>query len=143
MTRIMVVVANSSKAQIFNTKTLRGPLTLGDTLSHPQSRLKEQDLVSDTHGRAFDSGGHGRHAMEDKTTAKKYELLQFAREISHRIESDRTRNRFDELVIVAAPEFLGELRHTMTHPSKECVVKAVSKNLVGHDPSEIVRHLFE
>jgi hypothetical protein len=47
MKKTWVVVANASTAKIYQALNAKGELALITTLSHPESRLRNQDLVTD------------------------------------------------------------------------------------------------
>lgn len=143
MNRTWVVVAESSRARIFSTTGPRAGLDEIQALTQPEARLKERDLVSDSHGRSFDSGGTGRHAMGRELDQKHHEATVFARTISEHLERARGRNDFDKLILVAPPAFLGLLRKSMHHCCADRVVATVNKNLVQHDPGDIRDHLPE
>lgn len=141
--KIWVVVADAARADIFTADRVKGSLQLKESHSHPAGRLKEQELISDAAGRSFDSVGKGRHFMEVKTTAKKQELIRFAKAISRRIESARKAGEFDELVIISGPEFLGELRQALSAPAQAMVVQEIDKNLAGRSANEVAQHLHD
>ncbi len=85
MTKTWVLVADNSRARIFLAETRNGPLLEIEALAHPESRLHAQELTSDLPGRAFDSGGQGRHAMELEVEPKQHEVHAFAKQISDRL----------------------------------------------------------
>ena len=66
-----------------------GPLSEIDALVHPEGRLHPREITSDLPGRAFDSGGEGRHAMESEFDPKRQEQVRFADEIATYLESAR------------------------------------------------------
>ena len=136
-----VVVAESSHARIFHCEKAGAALEEGTALVHPESRIHAQDIHSDLPGRAFDSGGEGRHAMFSQTDPKRHEAEVFARELIAHIENARTHNKFDELILAAAPAFLGLLRERMSSALRQRVIHTLSKNLVHEDKDVIMRHL--
>lgn len=136
-----IVVAESARARILTSSGPRTGLEEIAALTHPAARLKERDLVSDTHGRSFDSAGQGRHTMGRHLDHKQAEAEAFAREIAERLEAARQRGEFQKLILVAPPEFLGLLRKCMAPACADKVVATVNKNLVQHDPSEIRKSL--
>ena len=83
-------------------------------LVHPESRQHEQELTSDLPGRAFDSGGQGRHAMGTEISPKEQEAITFAKMVSDYLETARVQHSYEKLVLVAAPTFLGLLRKNLT-----------------------------
>lgn len=56
-----IVVADASRARFFSAELPASPLCEIETLSNPEARLHEGDLISDRGGRDRDSGGssHG------------------------------------------------------------------------------------
>jgi hypothetical protein len=71
-----IVVANSTIARVFKLEKLK--LTELECLIHPESRLKQQDLVSDKAGRTNESMFPSRSAMEQENSPKKVEAILFA-----------------------------------------------------------------
>lgn len=132
-----VVVANASKAQIFSRQKRYSPLEAVQQLSEPDARAREQDLTSDSPGRAFDSGGRGRHAMEPDHSAKAHLLTTFAQQIADALTAAHQTHDFDRLVIVAAPTMLGELRHQLGDPVRRKVYSEFDKDLTGQAPGQI------
>lgn len=134
-----VLVAGNSHARIFDWRS-RDVLDEIKTLSHPEGRLQEQDLVTDKPGRGFNSGGSGRHAQETPT-ASQHESQIFAGKLVDTLEESRTRNEFECLVVIAGPQFLGQLRDKMPAELQKMVMREVSKNLVQRPVDEIRRSL--
>ena len=137
MTNIFVLVADSSKARILKAKKPADPLNEVKMLEHPESRMHERELTSDLPGKAFDSGGQGRHAMGSSVEPKNQEAIRFAKEVSEYLEGVRTNGGIDKLYVVSAPSFLGRLRETFSKPMLDKISKTVNKNLVWHDAKEI------
>jgi protein required for attachment to host cells len=143
MSNTWVVVADSSRARIFAVDQPRGPLQELDILAHPEARLHEQELTTDLPGRAFDSGGEGRHAMGQGVSPKEQEALRFAKRTADYLEAARVEGRFDKLILVAAPRFLGQLRQQFSPPAAAAIVQEIAKNLAQQPADEIRQHLPE
>lgn len=143
MKRTWVIAAESSRARIFSTTGPRAGLEELEALTQPEARLKERDLVSDSHGRSFDSGGTGRHAMGKQVDQKHQEAINFAKTIADHLRDARNSNRYDKLILIAPPAFLGLLRKSMNSLCTDLVVATINKNLVQHDAAEIRDHLPE
>ncbi|HVL36374.1 MAG TPA: host attachment protein [Burkholderiales bacterium] len=135
MRTLWIVAADSSACRIFAADT--GELRELEVLSHPEARLREQELVSDLPGRTFDSAGPGRHAKEAEVSPKKHEAIQFAGRIVQRLEAARAGHEFERLAIVAAPELLGLLRDKLTPGLRALVVHEADKNITRLDPKDI------
>jgi len=141
MTYTWVVVADSTRARIFNAESSSANLAETEGLLHPESRLHDRDLTSDLPGRSFDSKGSGRHAMESPTDPKHELAIEFARAIARHLEASRVKKDFEQLVIVAAPSFLGLLREQLSATCRKLVAFELNKNLVQQSPDEIRAHL--
>lgn len=140
MGKTWVVVAASSRARIFSLEGGEALKELED-LTKPSARQHETDLTSDLPGRSFDSAGEGRHAMEEPTSPKHREAIEFSREVAARLDQARTRNELERLAIVAAPAFLGLLRQHFTPELAKAVVLEIDKDLSRADSTEIRDHL--
>ena len=106
-----------------------------------EGRLQERELVTDRPGRAFDSYGTGRHGEDPATAATTHEAENFALELSRFLQKARTERRYDTLMLMAAPAFLGELRERLDVPTRDCVMLEIDKNLVQRNAAEIRGHL--
>ena len=138
---ICVVVADGSKARILLAESGQSPLIDEKDFIHPESRLREQDLVSDGTGSESDAGGFGKHSMGHEKTAHEKEMKNFAGELC--VEIDRLRQGSDlrRIYLVAAPKFLGLLRSSMSKQCSALLEGEVSKDLVSHSIEDIRAHL--
>lgn len=105
--------------------------------------LPNREIMSDAPGRAFDSSGQGRHAMERPTDPQRHNQQEFAREITAHIDKAANRNEFDRLILVAAPQMLGELRKCLSNASKAKVAGELPKNLTHLPLHKLPDHLGE
>lgn len=137
-----VLVADKSRARLFDWQS-RDVLNEIKTFVHPESRLHEQDLVTDRRGRAFDSAGEGRHAQQEPTSAKQHEAETFAKELVGMLDQRRNRQEFDRVVIMAAPQFLGQLREEMPPELQKIVLQEVNKSLAQGSADDIRKYLPE
>ena len=141
-TRSWVLVADSSRAILYQAPTKAAPLQQREVLAHPEGRLHNGDLVSDAPGRdAGGAPGLGPHVMDDQVSPKAQESLVFANELVEALEKGRKANAFDALVLVAPPRFLGILRDNLTHELNQRVVETIDKDLVRESPEKIRAHL--
>lgn len=136
-----IIVADGSRARIFEAVRAGADMHERETLAHPASRLHEQELTSDLPGRAFDSSGEGRHAMGSKVEPKKHEVEEFAKQIAGHLDKARTENRLDNIVVIAAPAMLGMLRSALSAETKKLVATEIDKDLTQHSVADIQAHL--
>jgi protein required for attachment to host cells len=64
----------------------------------------------------------------------------FAKEIGRYLEQARTQHRYDELVIVAPPKFLGAVRKELGKEVEKLVVDELPKDLSWFNAREIERY---
>lgn len=141
MSDIWILVADSSAARIYAARHRRAPLELVESLSHEASRLHPRDLGTDVPGRVHDRFGPGRHSLDAGQQIKAEERLRFAREISGQLTEAHRLKRFDKLVVMAGPAFLGTLRECFPKSLTESVVAEVPKDLVAHDAEVVQSHI--
>ncbi len=140
MSTAWVVVADSSRARIFAAEKPISSLIEIQTLTHPESRLHQGDLVSDRPGRDRNSGA-GSHDMGHESDAKEEEVQRFAAQVCDAVETARARGEFEKLYIVAAPSFLGLLRKQQNDALRKVVTAEISKNLSTKSPEDIRKSL--
>jgi protein required for attachment to host cells len=138
---ICVIVANSSKAKIMLAEDARSPLVEKEDFVHPESRLREQDLVSGGSGSAGDSGGFGNHSMGHEQAAKHRQGEVFAREMGDEIEKLRRKADLRKIYLVAPPKFLGLLRVSISKQCRDLLGGEVNKDLVTRSSEDIRSHL--
>lgn len=137
MSNTWVLVANSSLARILAAPTATGGLEELECLSHPASRLRDQDIASDRPGRTFDSLGPGRHGKAPEVTPREQEAIRFAEQVAARLRAAHAAGDFDRLAIVAAPRFLGLLRERLDPQVGKAIVETLDKDLGMLSPAQI------
>ncbi len=136
---VYVVVADSARARILSGEAGSGPLTEDNDLVHPESRLRQQDLVSDASG--SEAGGFGNHSMGHEKLARDHAADNFARQVVAEIEKIHRRGELGRLYLVAAPRFLGMLREHLGKSCRDRVAGEINKDLVQHGIDDIRDHL--
>jgi protein required for attachment to host cells len=114
-----------------------------EDFTHAEGRLHEQDMTSDLPGKGAGVAGTGRHAYQDQIDPKEQEAINFAKSIANHLDKERTRNKFERLMIISDPSFLGELRKQMSAQSRNAVCFELDKNITTHSVDDIRKHLPE
>lgn len=146
---VRIVVANESAALFYDLEDPAKGLQFAGQISDPRARLHDRDLVSDRPGRRPDhgplrSGRRGaspHHATAGEHDAHNHEIETFARQLAHELENARLAGRFERLVIMAGPKFLGMLRGVLPASVKATLAAEVPKDLVNHPLHAIREHL--
>lgn len=126
-----VVVADSAVARVMAADKPGAALAEIHQMENQNSRMHERELTSDLPGRAFDSGGMGRHVMTKQVEPKKQEAIRFAKDVVSYLEAGRNSNSFEKLYVVAAPEFLGLMRDGFSDATSRMIASTIDKNLVS------------
>ena len=95
---------------------------------------------SDAPGRAYSSVGGGRSAV-GQTDWHELEKEHFAAAIAERINKAALSEAFNQLVVVAPPKILGDLRREFTKETEIKIVAEIPKDLTHHTIAEIERLL--
>lgn len=90
---------------------------------------------SERPGRTQESGTSARHAIEPKTDPHREAKLHFAQHLADRLEA-RT-GRYDRLLLVAPPPFLGDLRAMLGAEAQRRLAGSLDKDLTKHRLAEL------
>lgn len=104
-------------------------LVVDDQRAHTD--LKDRELKSDAPGRSFSSVGARRSAVEE-TDYHQQEEDRFAADTAALLAKRAQANGFEQLIIVAPPRTLGELRQHYDKAVEAKIVAEVDKDLVNH-----------
>lgn len=135
----LVVVADAAQAKIFRFRAARLPLEPIEVLSHEESRMKNQELVTGGQGGTHASAGHGEDQTSGSRQAHEHEAERFAVELADWLRAARTKQGVDDLVLISAPRFLGRLRDHLDRPTARCVSHSINKDLASHPTDAIER----
>jgi protein required for attachment to host cells len=137
-----VIVADESRAIVYERATKSGPLREVFSLANEVARMKTEQLISDSGGRSYDSKGKGRHTMaREKVDPKKQAALVFAKQIAGRIGSVMHDGSCRGFALIAAPRFLGLLREAVSGATVVEPYATVDKQVVGQDTAVIEKLL--
>ncbi|GIX13808.1 MAG: host attachment protein [Paracoccaceae bacterium] len=138
-----ILVADATSARLFRTRARHEPLqpVPGHALNTEIPPARE--LEDDRPGRTFDRFGAGRHAKEPRTDPVRVEKQRFAHRVAELLDADRRHNRFERLILVAPPQFLGDLRASLPEETRALVSAEIDKDYTRLDPEELRERLDE
>lgn len=111
-------------------------------LDNQAGRLKNAEINTDRPGFSSSSGpGPGGHSMTPAETAHDHVAANFAREIAELLQRGRNEQRFNQIVLVAEPRFLGMMRGTLDNGTLNMVRGTVGKDLAHVAFHDLGRHL--
>lgn len=143
MATTWILVAHEAGARLFQNLGPGKGLELIEEVEHPAGRERDGEIVSDRPGRSFrkNSGDPRRAAMSRSEGPHDRAVANFARELAHKLQHERTQNRFERIVLVAPPRFLGLLRSSLDTPTAHLVVGSLAKDLATIKEAELIKHL--
>ena len=138
--RTWIVVCDASRARLFMKKDGAVEWVKFEEFEHPASRARAEDLVTDQQGR--NSASSGRVGKTGTTTAPQTDPMEveeqrFAHSIGEILNQAHAQGAFDQLVIVAAPNFLGLLRGELVSRVQKAIYATIDKNLSNLSDREI------
>ncbi len=131
-----LLVAQRAEARVYEIENSKS-LKLIHDFDHPSGRKKDHELGSDSPGRSFSSAGSSRHSYTQENGPSDQITIEFSKEIANFLEKARSENRFEALMIISGPSFLGNLRNDMTSDTRDLVTSEISKNLGGFSAHEL------
>ena len=138
MATTWIVAADSSRARILQVAG-RQRLEEIDSLLNPEGRLNDRELTTDAHPRFRGTDGPGSDRQEMPAVEHAVEL--FAKRVGGYLDKARTEHRYDQLVLVAAPKFLGTLRKELGKEVAKLVADELPKDLSWLNAREL-EHYF-
>ena len=138
--RALVLVGDGRRALFLrNRGTPRHvELVVEREMEHEDARTRE--LGTDRPGRKPGSDGVSQSAIEEVDRHQQAET-RFAADVASALHQMEHAHQFEELVVVAPPRMLGDLRAAL-HPEVEArVVAEVAKDLVSHPVPELAKLL--
>lgn len=139
MQRSLIVVADRETARFFRHAHPGATLEPAGDLDRPS----QGDRNSDRPGRTFESANQGRHAMEPPTSYQEAERQAMAAEVAAKTHAAIDEFEVDQVVLVAEPKILGELRQALRKSARERVVLEIGSHLTQAAPNELARRLTE
>jgi protein required for attachment to host cells len=130
--KIWVLVADGARARILRDAVqgvrLPSEREEEELLFHSEQR-QLREIMADKPGRSFASTGARRSAMAYHSDPVRDGERAFAAKLAEALDRRRRDGDFDELVVVAAPQMLGDLRQAFPESLREVVVAEVDKDL--------------
>jgi len=147
-----ILVADSGKARLLRVDGAPRKRLLAEiaALDSPAARKLPQDLVSDRTGRVFARARVGRQGpkgvvsagADNESDPRIVAADRFAARIGRRLDLERRRLSMDELVIIAAPRFLGRLRARLSNPTRAILQRELARDLVRAPDAMILSAAF-
>jgi len=137
-----ILVADGARARILENEGPGTGLAPALNFNFAASHAPTRDYGADKPGRGQSPGG-GHHAKPPKVDWHCFEKHLFVKDVAKALEGALSDSAFDELVLVAPPKILGELRQALAEPVRSCVSGEVGKDLTHLTVHEMGEHLAD
>ena len=149
MATTWIIAADESRARVLQVLDREQRLTEIDDLVNPSGRLQDRELETDAEPRFSGHGGLGKPGAgrnsgpasdREAQGAVEHSVNVFAREVGRYLDKARKESRYDQLVLVAPPKFLGALRKELHKEVEKLVAEELPKDLSWFNAREIERY---
>ena len=138
-----VLVADGARARILESNGSGGVLSSALSFDFAASHAPSRDFGSDKPGRGQGAGGVAQHTKPPKVDWHTFEKHLFAKELAKALEEALRECAFDDLVLVAPPKALGELRQALSADVISRVKSEIGKDLTHLSMPELGRYLAD
>jgi len=130
--RYIVLVANASIAHFYALIPSKAKkIQIIKTITHPASREKNLNLVSDKHGSSkTDYNSRGVSFLSD-TEPKEVEKEKFIRQIIGELEQMMNNALHHQIILISAPSFMGKLNKMLTPHLYSQVKQRINKDFTS------------
>jgi protein required for attachment to host cells len=140
--RLCFVIADGGHAR-FVRPASDNALQTFEAVDSTDVHKRDQDLVSDRPGRAFESGTAGRHAYSQRHDPHEMAKDRFTHSVARRLNEHSAADAFNELVLVAPSHVLSELTDALDTTTGAKLLGTLAKDLVKTPDHELWPHLKE
>lgn len=136
MSTTWILTANASIARLYSNRGPNKGLELVKEFSHPESREKGVDLVTDRPGHN-QSHGNGHGAYVPASDPRQNEADRFALELARELDQARSSHSFDRLIVIASSPFMGTLNSRLPDRLRTMVADTVEKDYTRASEKEL------
>jgi protein required for attachment to host cells len=137
--KLWYVIADGGRARFVERDDKGAFRTLSSFVS-TELHKRSEELGRDRPARVQESATTGRHAVEPKRDLHEAAKEDFIRTVGVELADRQKEGQFDELVLVAPPGVIHELKVALTKPVAACVVKELKKDLTKVPDHDLGSH---
>jgi len=138
--KLWYVIADGGRAR-FVEQDDRGAFRTVSNFVSTELHKRSEELGLDRPARVQESASPTRHAVEPKRDLHDAAKEEFIRTVGAELAGLQKEGSFDELVLVAPPGVIRELKDALTKPVAERVVKELHKDLTRVPDHDLTSHL--
>jgi protein required for attachment to host cells len=139
-TKLWYVIADGGRAR-FVERDDNGAFRTVASFVSTELHERSSDLGLDRPARVKESMGPTRHAIEPRRDLHEAAKEDFVRLVADELDIGHGRGQFDQLVLVAPPGVLTELKKALSKPMALLVVNDLQKDLTKIPDHDLTGHL--
>lgn len=136
-----VTITDGAGYRIFSCTRPGASMTLLEQRAFPDAKKTSKELGSDRPGRYRSGPGGAHHAFENRIDWHVQAEREAARELAQLLNQRRRDKRFDELVLIAPPRALGDMRSFLNAKLFGSKITEIDKDLTHLTKIEIEEYL--
>jgi protein required for attachment to host cells len=140
MATTWIVAADESRARVLQVLDREQRLAEVEDLVNPAGRMQDRELQTGAEPRFHGRPGAGPGSDSERQGAVEHSARAFAKEVGRYLDKARIDHKYEHLVLVAPPKFLGALRKELDKEVEKLVVDELPKDLSWLNALEIERH---
>ena len=140
MTATWILVADGARARLFETQRT-GTLSELGCYTNAEIRNGTRGLTTDRAPTVNESVGSARHSIEPHTSLREKAASRFAHSLREVLDVGQSAHRFEHLVLIAPPRFLGALHKVFDKQLRGCVVAEIRRDFTQMSPGDISARL--
>ena len=139
---LRIAIADGEHARFIQPDSANALRTIS-SLDSASAHLHSRDIGSDGPGRAFESAATARHGVGERQDLHAMAKERFVRLVGEQLNAASGRGEFDELLLVAPPRALAELRETLDAATRVKLVGTLEKDLMRTPDHQLWPHVRE
>lgn len=139
---IWVLNSNSNTCKIYDYHKPSDSLKLIKEFEHPENKLKTSELVSDKPGK-YKANDASRGSFSPASDPKENMINQFLHDVAKTINTERSKNNFDKLIIIAPPNIDGILMQHLDKHVKSLIICNIQKDHLQTPEKELLEVLAD
>jgi len=132
-----ILVADGARARLFAATPASTTFTELGCFTNPEGRAGTRKLTTHRPPTVNESVGNARHAIEPHVTLREKVADRFARELGDVLARGHAERRYDHLMLVAPPRFLGALHGNLDKPLRDVVSCEVRRDFTALPSAQI------
>lgn len=141
--KLWFVIANASQAYLYQYEKVDKNFKKIAAFSHPQSRLKKSELVTDKEGYFKQAAEPIEDTYESATDPKKEEANRFAKELATTLYTALNHGEFNQLVFIGPGHLQHYFRQHCAKPVERSIRLFVDKDYTKIGEDKLNHHMKE